>query len=273
MLDYTRAIFNKTQKDLEKSLTFFQFGTQVIYIAYLIYLLFVPNSIWYLHLTLLIISIAYFVFDIITSNAINAIKSEKISLFKKSAAREKLAREKRLKNKVRKIKFYLSHIIKLVVLSSMLYPIIVSPSVVHPLSVMCATVMILLWVIQIIFEVLRAILEGRGELFMEAIRADFEAVSKPINAVKSTINKITGKDPEPTPEKNKDRIYLDNLVSEQKAEKMQKRAAEKAERNEKISSWLENTLSKVPFRKAATNENDDEKSRDTVEVDDFTEKV
>ena len=62
MFDYTRTLFNKTVKDVTTAFTIFHFGTQIIYIAYLFYLLFTPNNIWYLHLSLLVVSIAFFIF-------------------------------------------------------------------------------------------------------------------------------------------------------------------------------------------------------------------
>ncbi len=257
MLDYTRAIFDKTKKDLEISLTVFQFGTQIIYIAYLIYLLFIPNKIWYLHLSLLLISAAFLVFDIITANGIRAIRGEKISIFGKRRHNEKLSRAKKRRSNIRRIKFYTSHVIKLFVLASTFYPIIVAPDTVHPLSVMCTTVMVLLWIIQIIFEVLRTVLEGRGELFMEALRADVEFVTKPVSAVKNTFKKIIGQEVEDTPSPTKERVYLDGLVERNREAKSAEKASAKAERSEKISSWLDDHISKLSFKRKAKDETDE----------------
>ena len=254
MLDYSRALLSKTQKDLEKALTIFQLGTQILYIAYLFYLLFTPNDIWYLHLSLLIVSVAFFVFDIVSRNGIKSIKSSRFSFAKKLHYKQKLARAKKQRNNVRKIKFYTAHVIKLFVLTSMFYPIVVAPETVHPLSIMCTTVMVLLWFLQIIFEVLRFVLEGRGELFMEALHADVEFVTKPVSAVKDTFNKILGKDVEEKPEPTKARLYLDDLVQSTKEEKSEKKAEAKASKTEKFSSWLDKHFSKSNSK---SKENDD----------------
>lgn len=248
MLDYTRAVFEKTRKELNTALTIFQFGTQTVYIAYLIYLLIVPNRIWYLHLSLLVISLAFFVFDIFTTRNIRAIKNEKFSFFGKRAHNEKLASAKRSRKNVAKIKFYVSHVIKIFVLASAFYPIIVSPDSVHPLSIMCTTAMVLLWIIQIVFEVLKLILEGRGELFMEALKADVEFVSKPVNAVKNTFNKIMGRDVTPEEEPTKDRVYLDRLVEKNKSEKIAEKQTARDNRKEKISAWLDKRFHKKDKR-------------------------
>ena len=251
MFDYSRAIFDKTKKDLETALAVYQFGTQILYISYLIYLLLTPNLIWYLHIPLLAISIAFFVFDIITSKSIRAIKSEKVTFRNKRLISKRLANAKKHRSNIKKIKFYASHFIKLFVLAYSFYPIIVAPTTVHPLSIMCTTVMVLLWILQIVFEVLKLVLEGRGELFMEALHADVEFVTKPVDFVKGAFNKIRGKEVEEKPEPTKERKYLDGLVQSIKDEKAAKKAEEKASKNEKLSSWLDSHISKLTSKRGA----------------------
>ena len=64
MLDYTRSVIDKTKKDFDTAVSTFQFGTQIAYIFYLIYVLFTRSSIWYLYLALLLVSAVFFIFDI-----------------------------------------------------------------------------------------------------------------------------------------------------------------------------------------------------------------
>ena len=247
MFDYTRTLFNKTVKDVTTAFTIFHFGTQIIYIAYLFYLLFTPNKIWYLHLSLLVVSIAFFIYDIISSQNIVAIKKERPNRAGKKLRNMRLKLAKQQKATVAKIKFYTSHCVKLFVLASALYPIIVAPDTVHPLSIMCTTVMVLLWILLVIFEIAKIMLEGRKDLFIEALQADVEFVTKPVNAVK----KFFGKDVEEKPEPTKERTYLDGLVKTVRDEKAQKKAAAKSARNEKLSAWLDNHLPKKKQKNAA----------------------
>ena len=272
MLDYTRAIFTKTQKDLDTALTSYNFVTQVIYIAYLVYLMFTPNPIWYLHLALLVISSAFFVFDIVTKNGLNAIKRESFTSQEKRVHKEKLTRAKKRRSEVKKIKFYASHVIKLFVLASALYPIIALPDTVHPFSVMCTTIMILLWVLQVVLEVLKVVLEGRGEMFVEALRADVEFFTKPVNSVKNTFKKMIGKEVEEAADPSKSRLYLDKLVETAREEKKEKKAAARAEFNDKVSSWLDRQISKLPF-KHKDGESTDLDTTNAIEVDEYTEEV
>ncbi len=276
MLDYTKAIFSKTKKDLDNALTFFQLGTQIMYIAYLVCILFTQSPIWYLYLSLLIVSCAFFVFDVITRSGIRSIRELGIPFFGNNEHKEKLNRAKKKRNNIRKIKFYSSHTLKLLVLASSLYPIIRFPYDVHPIHIICTTVMILLWIMQIVLEIMRIIFEGRLELFYEAMHADIEFITKPVNSVKNAFKKIVGKEVEAPAAPTKARVYLDGLVEERKAEKAAAKAAAKAAKaenstendepkpkKEKISEWLEARMS--GFNR---NKNTDKKDEDLAIVTD-----
>ena len=167
MLDYTRVLLNKTVKDVSNAVSIFHFGMQIVYIAYLTYLLFTPNKIWYLHLSLLAISIAFFIYDVISSKTIIAIKKEKPKRSGKKLHKQRLLNAKQNKAQITKIKFYSAHVIKLFVLASAFYPIIVAPDTVHPLSIMCTTVMVLLWILLVMLEVVKIMFEARKDMFME----------------------------------------------------------------------------------------------------------
>ena len=244
MFKYTKAIYTKTKRELETALRIFQLGTQVLYIAYLICALLARNSIWYLHLTLLIISLAFLAFDVVTHNNLSSVKKEKVSFFKRKTQNNKLKKIRKLRRNIKKWKFYISHLLKAFVLATAFYPIIVSPYSVHPLSVICTTVMAFTWIMQIVFEVLRLILEDRGEMFIEAIRADVEFITKPVNTVKNTINKFFGKEVNEDEEPTDERVYLDNLV--------EKEEAQASDKGEKISEWLNSRISKFMKRSDST---------------------
>lgn len=267
MLDYTKAIFSKTKKDLDTALTLFQIGTQILYIVYLTCILFTQSNIWYLYLSLLIVSVAFFIFDLVTRSGIKSLKELGIPFFGSNEHKKKLQRAKRKRSNIRKIKFYLSHTLKLLVLASSLYPIIVSPYDVHPLHIICSTVMILLWVMQIVLEIMRLIFQGRLELFYEAMHADIEFITKPVNSVKNAFKKLVGKEVEEPMEPTKERIYLDGLVEERREEKaaakraakMQKEAEseEPKTKKERLSDWLETHLQGRKRNKTVVEEEDD----------------
>lgn len=266
MLDYTRAIMNKTRNDVDTAITVFRFGTQIIYIAYLIYLLITMSSIWYLHLALFVISVAFLIFDLVTTNVISELRDAKKTLFSGKSRRVKLYSAKQKRRTIKQIKFYVSHVLKLFVLAASLYPMIVSPDTVHPISIICITVMALTWIMLIVFEVFRMVLVGRMDIFIEAIHADMEIVSKPVNTVKNAFNKFIGREVEENPKPTKERRYLDKLVEDNKAENIEKRKAKRAERSEKIATWFDEHL---PKRKKKAE--DDEKENELVAAADSQE--
>lgn len=245
MLDYTRAIFSKTKKDLDIALVSFRLGTQILYIAYLIYMLFTQSPIWYLYLTLLIISAAFLAFDIVTANGIKSLKELGIPFFGSNERKERLQRARKKRSNIRKIKFYASHILKLLVLASSLYPIISSPYSVHPIHIISVTVMSFLWIMQIVLEILRLVIEERFDLFVEAVNADLEVVTKPVNTVKNAFKRMIGKDVDEPVAPTKERVYLDRLVEEKRAERAQEKSDARDERKEKISDWLSDRISSL----------------------------
>ena len=85
MLDHTRAVYAKTKRDIDLALALFQFGTQILYITYLICVLLCGSNIWYLHLALLIISSAFLLFDLVTTSNIRSLKREIKGLFGKDS--------------------------------------------------------------------------------------------------------------------------------------------------------------------------------------------
>ena len=272
MLDYSRALFSKTKKEVELAYSLYNFGTQIIYIAYLIFMLCVPNPIWYLHLALLIISASFLVFDVVTTNEIKSIQNEKFSLFGILDRRRRLKEAKDLKRGVAKLKFYSSHAIKLIVLATAFYPIFTAPETVGVFSIMSATVMAMLWIVQILFEIFKAILKGRLDLIMEAVKADAEFVTKPINTVKNTVKRFLGKEVEEEPAPSKNREHLDNLVAAKREEKQAQQATVKAEFTEKVSSWLDRQISKIPFMQKNDASNQLDKSN-AIEVEEYEEEV
>ena len=265
MLDYTRAIFTKTKKDFDFTVTLFQFVTQIVYILYLVFCVFSKNnSIWYLHLTLLLISAAFLVFDAITFNGIKIAQNEQIPTSQKKEKSKRIKSIKKRRSNVRKVKFYVSHFLRTLVLLSAFYPIIVSPYSVHPLSIMCTTLMVTLWLAQILLEIVRVVFEKRLDLIIEALKADIEFVTKPVSAVKNTVGRIFGKEPTPEPEPSKERVYLDGLVTKRREEKAEQKATAKAERNEKISSWLDQHLAKFTKKR--------ERDEEDIDVSDYSVK-
>lgn len=226
MFDYTKAIFNKTMSDLKLFAKVWTIGTLGVYIAYLIYALIAHSGFLAANIILLVLSVAYFVFNLIV-----IIKGNEL-----------LKSRKRFAKKTYK---YSKYVINSVTLITALYSIWLSPYNVHPFKLLITVFMAIMLVVQLALEVSVTIVEKRFSMFIEAFNADIEFVTKPVNTVKNVFKKITGQEVEPEKEYSKDRIYLNDLMEQERKIKSQKKADAKAERNEKISSWLDSRISKL----------------------------
>lgn len=269
MFDYTRSILSKTKRDIDILVTAFTFSTQVLYIAYLLYMLISGSNIWHLHLSLLIISCAFLVFDVCTAKAVSVISKGR--LFPKNEHRRSLSDIKKRRRIIRRIKFCITHSLKLLVIAASVYTIIADPYSVHPISIIFTTVMVLMWMIQILLEAVRLILNSRLDLFSEALRADFEFVTKPVDSVKNTFRKFMGKDVKDEREPTKERTYLDSVVEKFRAKKAEEKNEKKADHGERLSDWLDSYVKGFKRKSSPVRKGDDTIVLSADEVEDKSE--
>ena len=230
MFDYTKAIFYKTLADLKLFAKIWTISTLGVYITYLIYAIATGSGSLVANIILLTLTSIYFAFYLMM-----IIKGSELL-----KARKKI---------VKKTYKYSKYVINAVTLSTALYSIWINPYNVHPFKLLVTVFMVIMLVVQLALEVSVIIVEKRFNMFIEAFHADIEVVTKPVNTVKNVFKKIVGQEVEPEKERSKDRVYLDKLVEQGRDAESAKKAAAKAERNEKISSWLDNHISKRPFKR------------------------
>ena len=226
MFDYTKAIFNKTMSDLRLFAKIWTLGTLGVYIAYLLYATISTSEFLAANIVLLVLTVAYFVFNLI--------------LITKGS--EILKARKRLAKRAYK---YSKYVINSVTLITALCSIWLNPYDVHPFKLLITVFMAIMLVVQLALEVSVTIVEKRFNMFIEAFNADIEFVTKPVNTVKNVFKKITGQEVAPEKSPSKDRVYLDELIEQERDAKSMQRAAAKAKKSEKISAWLDNRISKL----------------------------
>ena len=225
MFKHTGKLTVRTFKDIRKIFTLINFIksfrvsciTQVVYILYLVYMLITPNLIWYIHFALLLISISFFIYDIISYNRVKRLEKNKPSfwrIIKRYKHNKIISDAKKSKKKIERINFYISHILKFIILATSFCQILISPNPVHPISVILTTLLFVFWLIQILIH----IIENRLEMFKEALSSDMEFITKPINTVKNTFNRIIGKEGEEKDEATEERSesitdWLDARIS------------------------------------------------------------
>ena len=216
MLDYTIVATKKTVDDIKRFTLVFSILTQILYIAYLAYALISDIGFTWLNIPLLAVSVAYFVFYLV----IRGKNGKKIKEAGKNAR----------------------HTFKFIKISAasfnlavLLYSIWAFPEEVKPISIVFATLMTVALVLQLAGEAVSVFAERRMNLFVEALKADLEVVTKPLAGAQNFVRKIRGEEPivnesEPTSQ----RKMLDEKVSEYRAEKQER----KREKREKIVDFI-----------------------------------
>lgn len=254
MFDYTKSILLKTYNDLNLIMRLarsFNLLAQILFIAYQAYMTFSGSPIWYVHLALLIVTAAYFVFDMIMTHVIS---DALISAPSKKVGSQLAKDLKSTKHAFRKVKKLIAYSLNSVVITFAIITMAIYPEKATPFAIVSTTLMVVIILLDLLFELVVKVATDRTRLIVEALKIDAKA---PIDKVKSTFRKWLRREPAEEPEPSKDRIYLDNLVNERKAEAEAKKAESSANVGDKITSWLDRQINKL-------------RARDTYETD-FTD--
>ncbi len=216
MLDYTIVATQKTVDDIKKFSFIFAILTQALYIDYLIYATVTKLGFLWLNITLLAISSAYFIFFLIA----NGKKGKRIKEVKRSA-----------RHGFKVIKMTAASFN----LGVLLYSIWAFPEEVQPISIVLATLMTVVLVLQLVLELISVFAEKRINLFITALKADLEVVTKPLTGAQNFVRKIRGEEPISNDgEPSSQRKMLDGRVAEYRAEKREK----KREKKEKLIDFV-----------------------------------
>lgn len=218
MLDYTKAAILKIQEDLRKLLYWANLLMQLVYIVYLIYAVATSAGVMVANIVLLAISVLYLGFFIFIS----------------------IGGTNRLKKKTRKVVGLIykrsKQVIKVFTLGVMLYGIYATANQVTPISVIFSAFMIVAWLVPIVLEFLLNYFTARARLFVEALSADIEPITKPIKSVGNFFKKVSGKEIEPEKEKTDEqlraRAWLDKKVEESRSERAEDIAESKRKKKQ-----------------------------------------
>ena len=214
MFDYTRAAFRKIVDDFKKIDFIRCVLTQGVYIAYLNYAVCIGAGLLAVNIALLTLATAYFAFF----------------LYMKI-----YGVQKQIKARVKQVYKWSKRLIKLFNLGVMIYGLSVTANHFTSLSLILSSLMIVGWVLEILFDVVFKFFLNKAKLIMEGMEADYKNVTKPVTTVGNFFKKLSGKQVEPEPEPTKNRITLDKLVAQERAQKAEERTRSKA----KFSLWLQ----------------------------------
>ncbi len=206
MLDYTKAALTKTINDTKKIAYFCSISTQLIYIAYLIYALCAGVGFSAVNIILLVLSVLY-------------VGYYSLTLYPRGK------KERRARYDARRIYKYTKLTLQALTLIFMIYGIFMASSEKSTVTIMFAAVSLVFWILSLLLEVTIAVLNSYKDLLIEGLKADLEVITKPIDAAKGFVRRITGKE-EPKKEErapSKRRLLLDAIVGKAKANKSEEK--------------------------------------------------
>lgn len=209
MLKYTIAACSRIVKDLKILAHTVTIIMQSVMIVYLTFAAIVGNGSRAINITLASLTAANLVFYLITYGR-NDKKSKKV------------------RGAVSRVYVWAKLSLNAISLASVIYSIYASAAYETGLTVVVAPIMIVLWVAQVLFQIIKAYVENRAALFTDGLRMDFEFVMKPVNKAKNIIHDFFGEEREEhksASEKNK-RI-LTAEAEEGAAAKREKRSAQR----------------------------------------------
>ena len=215
MLDRTRHLLIQTFNDVKNIAKFFTIFVQVVYMAYLIYAFVVNSGLRAVNAVLFVLSLAYFIFYLIVSKTIDT--SDEKDERKEARSKLKKARRFYQRSKI---------LVNLFPLGVSIYSICLTSGNLNPFTLLSTVFMVFSWVLQILMQIIIAVVEKRIHLFEEALLADWDEMKepfvKPIRETGNFIKKVFGKEetpppPEKTPSKALQKI--DKKIADEKAEK------------------------------------------------------
>ena len=207
MFIYTRAYFNKLVNDFKVTSYIFNVVSPLIYIAYLIYAIFISVGYLWANIVLLSVTLAYLVFYLVTYD----IKEKAL---------------KKTKKKIRHICKAIKLSVSAMTLGITIYGIYVASVHTTTLSIVLSCFMAVFWMLQVAIEIFTYILEYQTELFLAALEADKDNLMKPVTAVGNFVKRVVGKEPDEPKEPKKILRVLDKTVE---------KIRNKKKNNEKIS--------------------------------------
>lgn len=219
MFDYTKVAINQVISDFKKIARIIGVATQIFYIVYLIYAVAAHTGILWVNIVLLVFSAAYFAFSLIIQH-------------KKTGDKQKIKANRSANRAVTKIYKYVKLALRFYPLVLAVYGMYHAAQTPSFLSVLLLCFTVICWAMQIVFDLLIAVITNRFSLVLDGVKADVNEITKPIVSTMNFFKKITGKEVKAPEEPTKNQMKLREKVEEYRAEKEERKEREKQEQAE-----------------------------------------
>lgn len=221
MFKYTRASIDAIIDDVKKYCNTFKYVSLLVTIGLFTYASIMKYGYFWVNIGLLIFFVLYGLFELVTFN-------------KNFRAAKKLVRRTYRWTKIA---------INTISLAGVVYGVYMANNSSSAITIILTTLMIILWVLQVLFEIVLEICENRKDLVIDAWNEDInvmkdgvqnvkDTVMKPINSVNNFIKKVRGEEIEEPEEpkerkKNKNIRRLDEIIEQKRIRKEKAKAKTK----------------------------------------------
>ena len=216
MLDHTRAALEKIKRDITVFSRIYTVVLQSVVLIYFTAALLLHKGYFAVNAVGLSVTLFYLVFYLVTI---------------RSSGRVALGRRRRVKRIVKLIKLSLSAFTLAAILYSVFTASFAEGEGVTPFTVVTLPILLIVWVLQLIIEVLKYYISAELDLFADGMKMDAEKVSAPINALKNRVHRFFDEKTAPPAEiDEKNREMLTERVNEKRERRRQMRRARRASR-------------------------------------------
>ena len=172
MFKYTREAIDKIIDDFKRLSKFFKYSSQIVTVVYLTYALIFNVGNLYANIVLLVLFVGYSIFDFIIDE-------------KENRYIEKI---------IRRTYKWLRIGIKAFTLGVLIYGIYTATTNASPITIILATLMIIVWVLQVLLELVIMIVEDEKDLVVAGLKKDIDDIKRPVTEVGNFFKRVTGQE-------------------------------------------------------------------------------
>ena len=168
-MKYTKAAIELMVKDLKRLYLIFKYTLAALVIGYYVFAIFMGIGNMIVNIILASIYLIYIIVDFFVS-------------------------KRRVKRQVKHTYVWAKLIVKAFSLGFTLYAMYTASEAVNPLAIILTGLMIIVWILQFLFELILLVIEMKIQLIYEGIRMDKENAKKPVTTVTNFFKKALGKE-------------------------------------------------------------------------------
>lgn len=202
MFKYTRAAISSVINEFKIWSLIFTWGLFAVTVGYNVYAIVTGSGYLWANITLLCLITISTLFDVLTKNK----------------------NIKNVKRIIKRIISWLKILLKGAVLGLTIYDLYIASTDVNPVSIIFATLMIILWILTVLVEIITSVVISKQAMFEQAWKEDINEFKKPIEIVENTVRKIFGREVNEEPKEKSGVIKkLDKIIQERREKRKEKK--------------------------------------------------